>query len=88
MCLNRFCPSAKSFAQRKIRALLGQSPRALLIEYRLDRAVALLRETDRMVAAIAEECGFSSASNFCRQLAKRFGQTPGDWKKRNFKEKY
>ncbi len=67
--------------QRKTRALFGQPPKTVLTEYRLDRAAELLQTTDRKVADVAAECGFSSASHFGQQFTKRFGRPPGAWQK-------
>jgi signal transduction histidine kinase/DNA-binding response OmpR family regulator/ligand-binding sensor domain-containing protein len=73
--------------QRKTRALFGKPPKTVLTEYRLDRSAELLRDTDRKVADVSAECGFSSASYFGRQFAKRFGKAPGSWKKAKNGEK-
>ena len=69
--------------QRKLRALLGQTPKALLTQYRLDRAADMLRDGNRRIAEIATECGFPSASHFSRSFAQRFGSTPRAWREGN-----
>ncbi len=66
--------------QRKTRALLGMTPVECLRSYRLDKAAALLRDTDRTITEIALSCGFSSPQYFTRQFRHHYGQTPSDWR--------
>ena len=66
--------------QRKVRALLGQAPKALMTEYRLDRAAELLHTTNLKIVEVAAQCGFSSVSYFGRQFTQRFGRPPRRWK--------
>ena len=57
----------------------GKSFTHHLLERRLDKAAALLRDTrwqDRKIADIAAEAGFLDLSNFNRGFRRRFGTTP------------
>lgn len=56
---------------------LGITPYAVMKAMRLARARRLLRETERSVADIAADCGFSDASHLIRQYREVEGVTPG-----------
>ncbi len=49
---------------------------AYLQNYRLNRAMALLRTTDQPIADIAEECGFGSPQAFSRTFKRETGLSP------------
>ena len=49
-------------------------------QVRLTHAVRLLRETDRSIAEIALEVGFSDQSYFDRRFRRRFGRTPRQYR--------
>lgn len=49
---------------------------AYLLNYRLNRAMALLRTSELSIADVAEEAGFGSPQAFCRIFKKETGQTP------------
>jgi AraC-like DNA-binding protein len=60
----------------------GVSVAALRMEMRLLRAVALLRNLDAKVISVAEECGFNHLGLFNTCFKKRFGTSPGEWRKK------
>jgi AraC-like DNA-binding protein len=60
----------------------GVSVGALRMEMRLLKAVALLRNPDSKVANVAEECGFSHLGLFNICFKRRFGTSPGQWRKK------
>lgn len=62
--------------ERQFRQLLGESPRQTYRNIRLDRARALLVETDMVVSEISVACGFRSSGSFARQYKERFGVSP------------
>lgn len=61
---------------RKVKAMTGRSPVEILREARLKRAERLLATTDKTVAEIAYEVGFSTPSYFNRCYKDYFGHTP------------
>ncbi|MFR9565048.1 MAG: substrate-binding domain-containing protein [Rikenellaceae bacterium] len=61
---------------RKVKALTGESPSRLLRKARLERADELLRTTDRPIADIAFEVGFSAPSYFSKSYKEHFGELP------------
>ncbi len=74
--LSQLCNVSKSYFCRSFRAVTGKSAMAYLSEYRLKIAHALLRNSDRTVAHIAEACGFESVSYFSRSYKKHYGKKP------------
>ena len=72
---------SESSALQLFRRGIHLSPVAYLIQYRLKRAADLLASTNKTVAAIAYECGFSDAGYFCRTFRKFYHQTAMEYRK-------
>jgi AraC-like DNA-binding protein len=64
---------------RLFKATTGQTPRQFIAGRRLERAKAHLVE-GRSTAETAQECGFSSESNFGRFFRRATGHTPGSYR--------
>jgi AraC-like DNA-binding protein len=60
----------------------GVSVAALRMEMRLLKAVALLRDPDAKIITVAEDCGFNHLGLFSICFKRRFGTTPGQWRKK------
>ena len=67
---------------RKSKALTGYSPNELLRIARLKRAASLLASTDKTIAEITYEVGFSAPSYFAKCYKDYFGESPTDFLKR------
>jgi AraC-like DNA-binding protein len=59
----------------------GLSVASLKMEIRLLNAVSLLRNLDTKVINVAEECGFNHTGLFNTCFKRRFGVSPGQWRK-------
>lgn len=59
----------------------GLSVAALRMEMRLLKAISLLRDPAAKVSNIAQECGFNHLGLFNLCFKKRFGETPGNWRR-------
>lgn len=59
----------------------GVSLGRYILNYRLNRAMALLRTTDLPIAEVAEETGFGSPQAFSRIFKKKIGQSPRDYRR-------
>lgn len=59
----------------------GFSVGALRMEMRLLKAVSLLRDIDAKVINVAAQCGFNHLGLFNTCFKKRFGVSPGHWRK-------
>ena len=75
------------YVSRVLKDKKGQTLRQYIIAHRLKLAKRLLETTDRPVAEVAEECGFSDASYFTKTFRQAFGMTPKDYRNQ-FKEEF
>lgn len=62
--------------QARVRRTLGTTLGREIHRMRLDAARTLIRDTDRSLSEIAENCGFASASHLCADIKAAFGMTP------------
>ena len=67
---------------RKIKAMTNYTPVELLRVARLKRAASLLASTEKTVAEITYEVGFSSPSYFTKCYKEYFGESPTDFLKK------
>lgn len=63
------------------RRQLGITPSAYLTDLRLDHAVLLLENTQKTLTQIAEETGFSALRSFSTAFRRRFGVSPGEYRR-------
>ena len=77
------CGYSPSHFMRIFRRETGQTFVDFHTDYRLTAAVYALKETDDEIGAIAEQCGFDSLSYFIRRFHKKYGLSPGGYRKRN-----
>jgi AraC-like DNA-binding protein len=61
---------------REFRRVFGETPHQHLLTRRLERAAALLRNTDRTVAEICLEVGLRSLGSFSTSFGRTFGLSP------------
>src|SRR5437879_9218454 len=74
--LARTAGLSRAHFSREFRRAFGESPHAYLLTRRLERAAALLRATDRSVAAICFAVGLRSVGSFTTSFARAYGITP------------
>jgi AraC-like DNA-binding protein len=65
---------------REFRRAFGESPHQYLLTRRLERAAALLRNTDRSVADICLLVGLRSVGSFTTSFGRTFGVTPAAYR--------
>jgi AraC-like DNA-binding protein len=65
---------------RKVKALVGKTPKQLLQSQRLDFAADLLAFEDMSITEVSYSVGFADASYFSRKFKVRFHQTPKEYK--------
>ena len=75
------CVSEAHFI-RTFKATFGETPHRYLQRRRVERAMYLLRATDRSVTDICMEVGFSSLGTFSRTFADVVGETPSKFRQR------
>jgi len=59
---------------RTFRAVFGETPHRYLQRRRVERAMFLLRTTDRRVTDVCFDCGFTSLGTFSRTFAAIVGE--------------
>ena len=65
---------------RSFRATFGETPHRYLQRRRVERAMFLLRETDRNVTDVCFDVGFMSLGTFSRTFHEIVGETPSDYR--------
>jgi AraC-like DNA-binding protein len=78
--LARLANTSRSVLGERFRTLLGKSPIRYLIEWRMQLAAQLLRDSRMKLAAIAEEVGYGSEAAFSRAFARHLGTSPAQWR--------
>jgi AraC-like DNA-binding protein len=65
---------------REFRRAFGETPHQYLLTRRLERAAALLRNTDRTVADICVNVGLRSVGSFTTSFGRTFGRSPNAYR--------
>ena len=73
---------SRAHFSREFRRAFGESPHAYLLTRRLERAAALLRNTDRSVADICLSVGLQSIGSFTTSFTRTFGVSPTAYRAR------
>lgn len=79
--LSNLISSNQSYVNMLFKRLHHDSPIHYLIQYRIEKAAQLLKETDRSVLDVGLECGFQNVSYFIRQFKEAKGMTPLKYRK-------
>jgi AraC-like DNA-binding protein len=67
--------------ERVIKRIFHVTPVQLVTKARLEAAVQLLTGTGRSIAQVAQECGYSDHSAFCRHFKAAVEMTPSEFRK-------
>lgn len=68
-----------SLLSHSFKEITGMSVMRFLLSCRIAEAKKQLIETERPIGLIAEQCGFSDFSNFCRFFKRETGYTPSQY---------
>lgn len=79
--LARLAHVSEAHFSRTFRATFGETPHRYLQRRRVERAMFLLRETDRSVTDICFEVGFGSTGTFSRTFREIVGRSPRMYRK-------
>src|SRR5215216_8131380 len=74
--LARAAGLSRAHFSREFRRAFGEPPHAYLLTRRLERAAALLRNTDRSVAEICFSVGLVSVGSFTTSFTRAYGMSP------------
>jgi transcriptional regulator GlxA family with amidase domain len=80
--LARIAHVSESHFIRTFRATFGETPHRYLQRRRVERAMFLLRATDRSVTQVCMDTGFTSLGTFSRTFRDIVGESPSGYRKR------
>ncbi|GAB5402710.1 MAG: AraC family transcriptional regulator [Aureliella sp.] len=69
-----------SHFERRFRKAFGASPRQYLVRIRVENAARLLRESDKTVSQVAQECGFYDHAHFNRSFGRIMQNSPSKYR--------
>jgi AraC-like DNA-binding protein len=72
----RAASMSRAHFSREFRRTFGESPHGYLLTRRLERAAALLRNTDRSVAEVCLSVGLRSVGSFTTSFTRTYGRSP------------
>ena len=75
----RACCSEAHFI-RQFKRAFGETPHKYLLTRRLERAAALLRNTDYTVAEVCMNVGLASVGSFTTSFGRVYGRTPTEYR--------
>jgi AraC-like DNA-binding protein len=67
---------------RQFRVVFGETPHRYLQRRRIERAMELLRDTDRPVTEVCLDVGFASLGTFSRTFGTVVGESPSRYRER------
>ena len=67
--------------EMRFRTTLKRTVRDVILDIRLERARRILKGTQESIAAVAEKCGFATASHFCVAFRRATGMTPTTYRR-------
>ncbi|MER5650718.1 helix-turn-helix transcriptional regulator [Streptosporangium sp. NPDC002524] len=79
--LARIAHVSEAHFTRTFRATFGETPHRYLQRRRVERAMALLRDTDRSVTDICFQVGFGSPGTFSRTFRDIVGRSPRTYRR-------
>lgn len=67
---------------RTFKATVDVTPQGFIRQRRIERAKALLMQSDLRLAQIAQDCGFADQAHFTRKFRDLVGLPPNRWRRR------
>ena len=80
--LARVAHISSAHFSRQFRLVFGETPHRYLQRRRIERAMELLRDTDRPVTEVCLDVGFASLGTFSRTFAAVVGESPSAYRAR------
>lgn len=74
---------SRSHFSERFKLAFGVSPHAYLLTRRLERAAAMLRNTDYSVVSVCLEVGLTSVGSFTTSFKRAYGVTPTAYRRRH-----
>ena len=76
----KYCALSKYYFSRAFKSIAGMCFSDYLTKYRLNKAIELMKATNKTQLDIAYECGFNSFQVYARSFERFFGMTPKRYK--------
>jgi AraC-like DNA-binding protein len=76
----RLCALEKSHFFKLFRKHTGMTPKQYLLQVKMRKAAALLRDSNETMTAVAEQLGYASVHYFSRQFAGYYGVSPSQFR--------
>lgn len=70
----------------RLKELTGQSPKELIADFRMKKAIMFLENTDDTISEIAVKTGFNEPVNFARSFKQAFGIAPSKYREQKKSE--
>ncbi|MBB1593294.1 AraC family transcriptional regulator [Achromobacter sp. UMC46] len=77
------CGLSRSYFIKAFRQTVGTTPHRWLLEHRVAQAKLMLLKSDRSVAEVAHDCGFSDQAHLTRVFASTVGAPPAAWRRQH-----
>ena len=77
----QLCFYSNSHFMKYFKQYMGVPFTQYLNEFRLEKAAGMLLTTTEPVTAVAQRCGFDNISYFNRLFRRKYGKTPGEYRK-------
>jgi len=74
------CNISESHFRHLFRDQVGMSPKHFQMKLQIKTAMAMLKDKERRIVDIAEECGYESLSSFTRYFKEETGLSPMQWR--------
>lgn len=81
--ISDFCNLNRSYFGKIFKNALGTSPQDFLINYRMSKAIELLRLTDLNISDISNAVGYPNQLHFSRAFKNIYGISPKHWRNKN-----
>ena len=79
--LARALSVSKRLLEIRFRRSTGHSVHSEILRVQAEAARNLMSHSRLPLEAVAERCGYASASHLCTAFKRQFGETPGSWRK-------
>jgi AraC-like DNA-binding protein len=81
--LAKECGMSRSAFSSEFRRLVGETPLNYLTGWRMHLAAERLAKSERSIAVVAEEFGYTSPISFAKTFRRWYGEAPGRFRQRH-----